>query len=385
MGSPIIFNGAAAKLLKSILKFFNGTQIQAGSGDPTSVAVDGEKGDIYISTATGFSYQKNDSGVTTNWTQVGTYDVTDFTLANMTDIASATVTNFGVGSNGYVNLTALGEMTVISNAGDGNSVETLSNTTSGPIFNVNLESTGDTYEASNKILMRAASCDTSIENAHGFVDSFIVSNSGVIQGQFYAGIPGNTKHAEVTAEHNIDDNITHSLMKAVDGTDQAYIDVTTSAIYMFQTKGNASNYIDITAVSDNTSNSLVINISKNGVSDVAGTSLEIDGNGIARSTLSGETSFTYRTNHNATLMTELVYGQTQQKFTGTAPAGSVAIDKNQAGSMFFIRNSTLSTINFIQNTDETFNGAADIDIPAGKTAQFVQFGADGEFTVFVGP
>ncbi len=352
MGSPTIFNGTAVKLLKSILKFFNGTQIQSGSGDPTSVGVDGTKGDIYISTATGFSYQKNDSGVTTNWTQVGTYDVTDFTLANMTDIASASVpafyvdaagfaglnggTSLGLSSDGLIQLTTPTTSTNTADDDAGNVVQTIVNTVTTPAFTASVETSGDTYNANNHILLNASSCDTLLDNDAGYVDSFIASNAGIIQGQFYASTADSVKHAEVTIEHVVSGDITHAFLLAQDSTATATFDVN---------------------VNDS----------------------------IARVQTTAETSYAAKVNNNETLLTELVYGFTQQSFTGTAPLASVAIDSTKSGDILYIRNSTISTINFIQKTAETFNGASNINLLAGKTAQFVQFAGDGVYTVFIGP
>lgn len=69
MGTPIIFNGTAAKLLKNVLKSLNGQNITFGSADPTSAAQTGSKGDLYISSHTSAYgvYAKSDSGSSTNW------------------------------------------------------------------------------------------------------------------------------------------------------------------------------------------------------------------------------------------------------------------------------------------------------------------------------
>jgi hypothetical protein len=237
MGSPTIFNGTAVKLLKSILKFFNGTQIQAGSVDPSSVATAGSAGDLYISTSTNAVYQKFDSGTTTNW-------------GIFLNVASGTI--------------------------------------SGPIS--------------------------------------LVSNEDLT-------------------------------LQTDDGSDSSTIDVGTG-------------YTDIQSDSSG------------GIQAKIQTS---SFTGVAKFKVTAESQYAVKTNNNATALTELVYGYTQQKFTGTEPSGSVKINKTKSGDVLYIRNSTGATINFIQNTSETFNGAANIDLTTGKTAQFVQFGGDGVYTVFIGP
>ena len=63
----VIFNSSAVKALKDILKFKSGQRIITNvSADPSSVATDGNAGDIYVRT-TGQLYVKKDSGSTTNW------------------------------------------------------------------------------------------------------------------------------------------------------------------------------------------------------------------------------------------------------------------------------------------------------------------------------
>lgn len=65
---PAVFDGDFVRILKNGLKLTNGIKITGDAIDPTETAVDGELGDIFISSISpGGMYQKTDSGVTTNW------------------------------------------------------------------------------------------------------------------------------------------------------------------------------------------------------------------------------------------------------------------------------------------------------------------------------
>ena len=68
-----IFNGAAVKALKDILRLKTGTEIITGdSDDPTSVAKDAPASSIYLRSGTDEIYIKTDSGSSTNWDRIGT-------------------------------------------------------------------------------------------------------------------------------------------------------------------------------------------------------------------------------------------------------------------------------------------------------------------------
>lgn len=71
MGSPIIFSGDSAKLLKPTLDLNANAKILSGSVDPTSVATSAPKGSIYLNTSTGYTYRKTDAGSSTNWVAMG--------------------------------------------------------------------------------------------------------------------------------------------------------------------------------------------------------------------------------------------------------------------------------------------------------------------------
>lgn len=68
--SAVIFNGDAVKALKDKLRFKSGTVIHTGSVNPSSTATSGNAGDVYLSTATNKMYVKQDSGSSTNWSEV---------------------------------------------------------------------------------------------------------------------------------------------------------------------------------------------------------------------------------------------------------------------------------------------------------------------------
>ncbi|MCC7159822.1 MAG: hypothetical protein IT281_09810, partial [Ignavibacteria bacterium] len=65
--SAVIFSGSAVKALKDKLKFFTAGSVESGTVDPTSSAVDADKGSLYLNTSNGNVYRKLDSGSSTNW------------------------------------------------------------------------------------------------------------------------------------------------------------------------------------------------------------------------------------------------------------------------------------------------------------------------------
>lgn len=67
MGSPLLWVGNAAKLLKSILDINGNAQLHSGAVDPTSSAVDAPMGSLYLNSSTGLIYRKTDNGSSTNW------------------------------------------------------------------------------------------------------------------------------------------------------------------------------------------------------------------------------------------------------------------------------------------------------------------------------
>ncbi len=71
MGSPILFAGNTAKLLKSTLDFNGQAQILSGTTDPSSVATSAPIGSIYLNSSNANLYRKTDSGSSTNWAIIG--------------------------------------------------------------------------------------------------------------------------------------------------------------------------------------------------------------------------------------------------------------------------------------------------------------------------
>lgn len=94
-----IFNGTKVKILKDILAFFGGSQIQYSSTDPTTTATTGEKGDVLVLNGTdgGKVFVKQDSGSTTNWTLLGAGSEKNFYLKG--DMETATTSDFVTGQD----------------------------------------------------------------------------------------------------------------------------------------------------------------------------------------------------------------------------------------------------------------------------------------------
>lgn len=70
----VIFNGDQVRTLRSQIDIFGAASILTGSTDPTSTAFSAPQGSIYLRTGAsgGQVYAKQDSGSSTNWTQIGT-------------------------------------------------------------------------------------------------------------------------------------------------------------------------------------------------------------------------------------------------------------------------------------------------------------------------
>lgn len=82
MGASVIFAGSKVKALKSILNLNGGADVISSTTDPTSVATAGLPGSILLNTSNGKLYKKNDSGTTTNWTEIGGIAVDNTTIQN---------------------------------------------------------------------------------------------------------------------------------------------------------------------------------------------------------------------------------------------------------------------------------------------------------------
>lgn len=79
MGSPIIFSGNNAKLLKTNLDFFGSAQILTGTVNPTTTATTAQAGSLYLNTSSGAIYRKLDNGSSTNWLALGSSTTGDIT------------------------------------------------------------------------------------------------------------------------------------------------------------------------------------------------------------------------------------------------------------------------------------------------------------------
>jgi len=66
-----IFAGSKVKALKGTMSLNGGADIISSATDPTSVAVDASPGSLLLNTTSGKLYRKNDSGSSTNWSEVG--------------------------------------------------------------------------------------------------------------------------------------------------------------------------------------------------------------------------------------------------------------------------------------------------------------------------
>jgi hypothetical protein len=108
--------------------------------------------------------------------------------------------------------------------------------------------------------------------------------------------------------------------------------------------------------------------------------LEVTTGDVAQSTLYANTKFA-ASSYTGSGTAELTYGKTAHIFSSTAPSGSVKINKSKSGDFLYIQNNTASTITFIQNTSETFNGATTYDLTTNQTAIFYQINGNGIFAV----
>ena len=248
MGSPIIWAGNAAKLLKNALKFSNNVEILSGSLDPTSVAVDAPKGSQYLSASTGLTYTKNEAGLTTNWSlSSGAH-----TFASLTDLAASNITSFTT--------TATGDIGLYSDDGAGRNT---------------------TLDIGNYL----------------------------------------------------------SIYSANVGNDYGYLEV-------------SPNYLNAEAANVTTGKSAIISLSSSGKARA-----EIQAN-----------LFLVQKVYASVGITDLDTGYAEHTFT-VVPTGNVKVDK-AFNSLFWVNNTTGSSITLEATTDETFNGNATVVVPAGKTYRF---------------
>lgn len=66
----VIFNASDVKALKPTLDLNGTSKVLGGSANPQSSATNAPKGSSYLSTSTGFAYQKTDAGSSTNWNRL---------------------------------------------------------------------------------------------------------------------------------------------------------------------------------------------------------------------------------------------------------------------------------------------------------------------------
>jgi len=139
-------------------------------------------------------------------------------------------------------------------------------------------------------------------------------------------------------------------------------------------------YVEMRGDASDTEKILALNVQDAGGTNIADLSVIVDANGVARIQSRGVSDYPCET-YNGAGTTELVYAKTVHLFTGTAPSGNVIINKAKSGDVLYIKNDTASSITFIQNSTETFNGATTFVLTTGKVATFIQSGANGIYGV----
>jgi hypothetical protein len=72
MGNPLLFVGQTVKSLKAIINFFGNSEIHSGPTDPSMTALSAPAGSLKLDSSNGNTYQKQDSGLSTNWSIVVT-------------------------------------------------------------------------------------------------------------------------------------------------------------------------------------------------------------------------------------------------------------------------------------------------------------------------
>ncbi len=117
--SPIIFFNNIARLLTSALQLGEGNAtITSGSKDPSTSALSGSKGDLYLSTSTGQLYVKSDAGTTTNWEAPGGGSGTVSSVA-ISAPAIFTVSGSPITTAGTLALSYSGTALPVANGGTG--------------------------------------------------------------------------------------------------------------------------------------------------------------------------------------------------------------------------------------------------------------------------
>jgi hypothetical protein len=122
MGSSVIFSGTKVKTLKGTIDLNGGNDIISSTTDPTSSAVSANIGSLLLNSSNGKLYRKNDSGSSTNWTEVGASG-----QAGINYIANSNAATNTTGWNTYAD--AAGAQPVDGTGGSPNVTWTRSTTT----------------------------------------------------------------------------------------------------------------------------------------------------------------------------------------------------------------------------------------------------------------
>ncbi len=95
LAAAAIFSGTNVKLLKQNLDFNGAVSILSGTVNPSSSATSAPIGSLYLNTSTGISYQKQDSGSSTNWTPV--FTTAGGTLTSLLTLAKGSTAGLTIG------------------------------------------------------------------------------------------------------------------------------------------------------------------------------------------------------------------------------------------------------------------------------------------------
>lgn len=149
MGSPIIFSGSNAKLLKQNLDFFGSVSILSGSVNPSSVATSAPAGSLYLNNSTGTLYRKTDAGLSTNWLALSGTNTGDQTITLTSDVT-------GSGTGSFATTVAkIAGTTVSGTTGSTNVVFSSAPTLSNPIVGTQTTTDNSTKAASTAYVTTA--------------------------------------------------------------------------------------------------------------------------------------------------------------------------------------------------------------------------------------
>ncbi len=111
---------------------------------------------------------------------------------------------------------------------------------------------------------------------------------------------------------------------------------------------------------------IVVSIS-DGISSSGNVQLQYQAPGVAELFTQCNTRYGIKS-YSGSGTTELTYGYTLHAFSGTAPSGTVAVNSDYTGSVFYLENLTASSITFGPKTTETFNSASTFVLPSNRMA-----------------